>query len=209
METRVYLVRHGVTDWHSQNKVLGQRDIPLSELGTRQAESVAEALRGSVERVGDVITSPLVRAVQTAEHIGRAFGIEVARDPRLIDFRVGRWEGMTYAEVSASPDYQRFLADPMSERIPGGESMAEIRRRAINAIEQTLEDTPAGEGVVVVTHAGVIRVLLTHYAGSAPGNYHRIRVAPGSVSVLSFTDDRELPRILITNWRPALADALG
>ncbi len=204
----MFLVRHGVTDWHRDQKVLGQRDIPLNAEGTEQASAVAKALSGlkSTMKIGDVISSPLVRAVQTAEAIGNEFGIQVARDPRFIDFRVGKWEGKTYAEIDASPEYQRFLADPMSERIPGGESMADIRKRAVGALEQSLEDSPSGDGIVVVTHAGIIRVLLTYYAGSAPGNYHRIRVAPGSVSALSFSDDKQLPRILGINWRRDLAD---
>ena len=207
MDTKVFLVRHGVTDWHREGRVLGQRDIPLIPEGIAQAEAVADAL-GSLA-IADVISSPLVRAVQTAEIIGKRFGIQVARDPRFVDFRVGRWEGMSYAEISASPEYQRFIADPVSERIPGGESMADIRKRAVAALEQSLEDSPSGVGIVIVTHAGIIRVLLTHYAGSNPANYHRIRVSPGSVSVLSFNDDRELPRILATNWRGALGDLLS
>lgn len=206
MDTKVFLVRHGVTDWHREGRVLGQRDIPLIPEGIAQAEAVADALASLA--IADVISSPLVRAVQTAEIIGKRFGIQVARDPRFVDFRVGRWEGMSYAEISASPEYQRFIADPMSERIPGGESMADIRKRAVAALEQSLEDSPAGVGLVIVTHAGIIRVLLTHYAGSNPANYHRIRVSPGSVSVLSFSDDRELPRILATNWRGTLGDLL-
>jgi broad specificity phosphatase PhoE len=203
----VFLVRHGVTAWHRDRKVLGHRDIPLDAAGTAQSEAVADALAGI--KIADVIASPLVRAVQTAEVIGRRFGIQVARDPRFIDFRVGKWEGMTYDDIAASPDYQKFLADPMSERIPGGgESMADIRKRAVGGVEQSLEDSPSGDGIVIVTHAGIIRVLLTYYAGSSPANYHRIRVSPGSVSVLAFSDDRQLPRILATNWCSKLSEAL-
>ncbi len=207
MDTKVFLVRHGVTDWHDEGKVLGQRDIPLNARGTAQAEAVANAL--SEIKIADVISSPLVRAVQTAELISEKFGIQIARDPRFIDFRVGKWEGMKYEDISASPEYQRFLADPMSERIPGGgEGMADIRKRAVGGVEQSLEDCPSGDGIVIVTHAGLIRVLLTYYAGSNPANYHRIRVSPASVSVLSFSDDRQLPRILATNWCHSLTDVL-
>ena len=206
MDTKVFLVRHGVTDWHRENRVLGQRDIPLNAQGVAQAGTIADAL--ATMKIADVISSPLIRAVQTAEVIGKRFHIQVARDPRFIDFRVGKWEGMSYADISASPEYQRFLADPMSERIPGGENMADIRKRAVGAVEQSLEDAPSGDGIVIVTHAGLIRVLLTHYAGSNPANYHRIRVAPGSVSILSFSDDKQLPRILAINWRGTLLEVI-
>lgn len=198
VETRVYLIRHGITDWHRERRVLGQRDMALNAEGMEQANQAAEGLGGL--NIAEVISSPLVRALQTAELVGAKFGIEVARDPRLIDFRVGKWEGMVYDDIEASPEYQRFLANPLSERIPGGENLEEVKTRAVAAIEQALEDNPSGDAIAVITHAGIIRVLLTHYLGSPAANYHRIRVAPGSISVLSFTDDRELPRVLAVNW---------
>jgi broad specificity phosphatase PhoE len=205
VETKVFLIRHGVTDWHRDRRVLGQRDVGLNAEGINQAQGIAAALKDLV--IGEVISSPLLRAVQTAEILAGQYHIEIARDPRLSDFRVGKWEGMTYDEVSASPEYQRFLADPLSERIPGGEDLKQIRDRAVSAVEQALEDTPAGESVALVTHAGIVRVVLAHYLGSHLANYHRIRVAPASVSVMSFRDDRDLPRVLTVNWRGQVQDA--
>lgn len=202
----MFLIRHGITEWHRAGRVLGQRDIPLSDEGRAQAEAVADLLRGVP--LSELISSPLSRAMQTAEIVSSRFSLEVARDPRLIDFRLGKWTGMTYEEVATNPEYQRFLADPLSERIPDGESLAEIRSRAISAVEQALEDSPSGDAVALVTHAGIIRVVLAHYLGSHPANYHRIRVSPGSVSVLSFADGHELPRVLATNITGSLADVM-
>ncbi len=205
-ETRVFLIRHGVTEWHREKKVLGQRDVGLNAEGIAQAQALAQAL--APIPIGEVISSPMLRAVQTAEIVAGHHKIDIARDPRLADFRVGKWEGMAYADVAASPEYQAFVADPLSQRIPGGEDLTQIRDRAISAIEQAIEDAPAGESVAVISHAGIVRVILTHYLGSNPANYHRLRVAPGSMSVLSFADDRELPRILAMNWRGALEEVL-
>lgn len=187
--------------------MLGHRDIALNDDGLAQATATAEALADTP--IAEVISSPLVRALQTAETIGKQFGIEVARDPRLIDLRVGKWEGMTYAEVAEHAEYKEFIADPFSERIPGAENLSAVRVRAVAAIEQALEDNPSGDAIAVITHAGIIRVLLTHYLGSPPANYHRIRVAPASISVLSFSDHRELPRVLAVNWQPTLTDVVS
>ncbi len=198
VDTQVLLVRHGVTDWHREGKLLGHRDIALSDEGLAQARSAAEALAGL--RIAEVISSPLLRALQTAELIGARFGIEIARDPRLIDFRVGQWEGMRYADIAASSEYNRFITDPLSESIPGGENLAAVRQRAVAAIDQALEDNPTGDAIAVITHAGIIRVLLTHYLGSPAANYHKLRVVPGSVSVLSFDGDDQTPRVLAINW---------
>src|SRR5262245_15621958 len=87
--TWLYLIRHGVTAGHKEGRMLGQRDIPLDDDGLVQAEAIAGALSGAHLR--EIVSSPLVRAVQTAEVIGRRRGIDVARDPRLTDLRIGPW----------------------------------------------------------------------------------------------------------------------
>ena len=206
METTVFLVRHGVTAWHAEKKLLGQRDIPLNDDGVVQGNHAAEML--SELSLSEVLSSPLQRSVQTAKIIGESCGIEVGRDPRLTEFDVGGWAGMRVADIAETPEYKAFLENPTAERIPGGENLAEVRERAVAAIEQALEDNPSGDAIAVVTHAGIIRVLLAHYLGSPPANYHRISVSPGSVSVLSFADGRELPRILAVNFVSQLSSVL-
>lgn len=206
METTVFLIRHGETAWHAEGRVLGQRDIPLSQPGIAQAEEAAAALRGV--KMAEVLSSPLQRAIQTAEIIGQDTGIQIARDPRLIDFQLGKWTGMTYADVAKNEEYQRFVQQPESERIPGGESLDDIRRRAVAAVDQALRDNATGDALAIVTHAGIIRVLITHYMGSRPANYHRVRVSPGSISILGFSDDRQLPRVLAVNLVGSIERAL-
>jgi broad specificity phosphatase PhoE len=160
-------------------------------------------------KVSEILTSPLQRAVQTAEIIGSRYGIHVARDPRLTDFDVGEWSGKNFDEVLRSEGYRAFVANPGASRIPGGESLDDVRRRAVAAIGQALEDNPPGDSVAMVSHAGVIRVLLAHYLGSPVANYHRLRVSAGSISVLAFADDRELPRVLAVNHVGSIVTAIG
>src|SRR5262249_5366017 len=142
LETKVFLIRHGVTEWHTQGRVAGQRDVPMSAEGRDQVERTAKILSGL--KIAEVISSPLQRAIQTAEIIASGRQIEVARDPRLTDFQLGKWTGMTYDDVTATPDYQRFVAEASTGRIPDGESLEEVRRRAVGAVEQSLGDNPTG-----------------------------------------------------------------
>lgn len=207
VETKVLLIRHGVTEWHAQDRLIGQRDVPLNPSGMAQMNDTAAALDGC--RIAEIISSPLQRALQSAEILGRRFSIEVARDPRLTDFQLGKWSGMSRTEVSAAPEYQRFLASPKGERIPGGESLDEIRRRAVAAVEQAITDNPSGDAIAIVSHAGVIRLLLTHYLGAPTTCFHRLRVSPGSVSVLAFADDREGVRLLGTNLSSGVQRVVG
>ncbi|MCG8421759.1 MAG: histidine phosphatase family protein [Proteobacteria bacterium] len=197
MDTKVFLIRHGVTDWHREGKLLGRRDIPLNADGIAQAQRAADGLVGIA--LAEVISSPLQRALHTAQIVARQFGIEVARDHRLIDFEVGHWSGMRLDDIAVTAAYREFLANPLSTHIPGGENLEQVRKRAVDAIEQALEDNPPGADIAAVTHSGVIRVLLAHYLGAPPATYHRLQVSSASISVLAFSDD-QLPRVLTCNW---------
>jgi broad specificity phosphatase PhoE len=195
--TTILFIRHGVTDWSREGRVHGQLDVPLNADG----ESSAEALGQELARVGvaELISSPQLRAVQTAEILARHLGVHSGRDPRLQELKVGRWEGSRGVEVVGTEEYQRFLADPVAGRAPDGESLTELRDRALLAVGQALGDTEVGARLGVVTHGGVIRVLLAHYLGLPLGDLFRFRLAPCSVTALGFIDDRRPPRVLAIN----------
>jgi len=204
VETTVFIIRHGITDWHVERRVLGHRDIGLNRTGLLQAQSVAVALADVT--IGEIIASPLLRAVQTAEILAEKSGGAITRDPRLSDFRVGNWEGMSYDDLEAREDYKKFNANPLVEKLPSGEGLHQIRDRAIGAIDQALSDAPTGENIAVITHAGIARVILGHYLGMDLAAYHQLDLRPASVSVLSFRDDRNPPRVLSLGWRPTIKE---
>jgi broad specificity phosphatase PhoE len=206
VETTVYLIRHGVTDWHRERRLVGQRDIALAAEGVTQAHGLAAAL-GELP-IGEIISSPALRSIQTAEIIAEKFGANITRDPRLQNVRIGRYEGMTYAEVERTPEYQRFIQDPLNERMPGAEDLGQVRDRAIGAVEQALRDAPAGESLGIVSHATIVRVVLAHYLGTPLTHFHRLRIAPASVSILTFHDDREPPLVQAIGWRAHLKEVL-
>jgi broad specificity phosphatase PhoE len=207
VDTTVFLLRHGDTDWTRDRRILGQRDVGLNADGVNQARAAALALKGL--DVSEVIAAPLLRTVQTAEVIAGLFDLEVARDPRLAEMQIGRWEGMPYDAVEVDPEYQRFVDDPASARIPGGERLVDVRDRAVSSVNQALGDNPWGSLLVLVSHAAVIRVLLAHYLGMPLASFHRLRVSAASFSVLRFGDDRELPRILAINHLSSMSSLLA
>jgi broad specificity phosphatase PhoE len=195
----LYLIRHGTTAWHKEGRMLGHREIPLDDAGLGQADAIAGALASTA--LGEVVTSPLVRAVQTAEVLARGRGFEVARDPRLGDLRIGPWEGKPAAEVVASTDYRRMLAAP-DERGPGGESLREVQRRARAAIDQILADNPTGEAVAVITHGAVVRALVLDLLDAPLESFEELDVAPGSITAISFAG--AAPRLRVVGWTPKL-----
>jgi broad specificity phosphatase PhoE len=196
MHTTLFLVRNADTDFSRDRRVAGRRDIPLSEEGRRQAATLGERMR-AIE-VTEILASPLPRAVETAEILAVPFNLGVVRDPRLVDFDAGRWDGRNHDEITAAPEYQQLLtgSDPV---IPGGERLGDARDRTVAAVSQALADNELGANIVLVSHAGPLRVLLAHYLGMKVAHFHRLRLSPASVSVVRFDSEEGLPRILSIN----------
>jgi broad specificity phosphatase PhoE len=204
--TTLYLVRNGATDWVREGRLTGRREIALSETGVAQAERLAERLK-EVD-FAEVLSSPLPRAVQTAERIAAPHRLDVARDPRLTDTDAGAWEGERYEVIRGTPEYQRLLTDPLGASPPRGERLADVRDRVVASIDQALSDNELGASVAIVSHAGPLRLLLAHYLALDTQRYHRLRIAAGTVSILRFDSERTIPRVLAMGWGGDLADIL-
>jgi broad specificity phosphatase PhoE len=206
MYTTLFLVRNADTEFSRDRRVAGRRDIGLSGDGRSQAAELRDRLK-SVD-ISEILASPLPRAVETAEILAAAAGLGLVRDPRLIDLDAGQWEGRSHAEVSASAEYRRFIENSMNESIPGGERLLDVRDRMLAAVSQALGDNELGASIVVVSHAGPLRVLLAHYLGMKLDHYHRLRLSPASLSVLRFESEVGVPRVLAINCTNDPAPAL-
>lgn len=171
--TTIYLVRHGSTAWNEQPRFRGLANIPLSDKGLRQAAGLRELLRS--KPLVAVYSSPLLRAVQTAEVLASAHDRKVSVEPDLRSVDYGRWEGMTEEEAKTSdPElYGRFLDAIEAVRFPDGESMQELRIRAFAALERIAREH-AGSEVAIVTHQVVTRVLLCSVLGVDSHPYWQI-----------------------------------
>ena len=141
------LLRHGQTPANAGGLLLGRADPPLTDLGRRQAAAAAAALDGEVQRV---VSSPLLRARQTAE----ALGLPVAIDEQWIEVDYGEYEGLPYRDVPPEL-WQRWRTEP-GFTPPGGESMAAVGTR-VRAACDALMDEAAERNVVVVSHVSPIK----------------------------------------------------
>ncbi len=144
--------RHGRTDWNVAGRFQGQLDPPLDAVGREQVARAAAALSAGLPRAGTVVvTSDLVRAVDTAVALAELLGVPVVQDPRLREHGMGSWEGLTRDEVAARfPDqYAAWRAgQPVIDR--GGEDPLAVQARALAAVA----DLPQASTAVVVTHGG-------------------------------------------------------
>jgi broad specificity phosphatase PhoE len=171
--TELVLVRHGETVWHAENRYAGRSDIPLTERGHEQAETLA---RWAVEAGLDaVITSPLRRAHDTARPTCAALGLDARVDERLVEVDFGKGEGLTREEMhEAFPDARAaFLERPASRPLPGGESGADAVARAAPALAEAAHAHPDGR-VLVVAHQTLLRLLLCSLLGIPLDHYRRV-----------------------------------
>ena len=159
--TTIFLVRHGATEWNHSKRAQGQADIALNDTGHRQAIATAEEL--SHVPIEAVYSSDLKRAYATAEPIARTHGVEVRTDPAIREIDQGEWEGLHVDEIRRRWPEHWGPARHYSQR-PGGESPAQVRRRALEGLHKVVAAHPDG-AVVVVSHGGTIRWLSAEALG--------------------------------------------
>jgi probable phosphoglycerate mutase len=174
----ILICRHGETVWNRDRRVMGTLDIPLSEDGRRQCERLAGVLGGfGVDRI---VSSPLARANESARILASALGLDVSFDEDLAEVRFGRWQGMGYDEVRLDPDFGRFMADPVGETTPGGETILDVQRRGLAAFTRAA----AGARTLFVSHGDIIRASLCHYLSIPVAEFRRIRIDNCGVSAV-------------------------
>lgn len=185
--TTIYLLRHGALADDNHARFIGQIDLPLAAEGIRQAQALADALRH--KEIGIVFCSDLLRTRQTAEIIVNETGIPMKATRDLREISLGHWEGMKRSEVrSTFPDqYAARGRDMTCYRVPGGESYVECRLRLLAAWKQILSS--GSDQVVVVSHAGINRLLLCHLLGMPMTHMFRIGQNYGCVNIVQQTGE--------------------
>lgn len=184
---KLILVRHGETAHNRAGRILGLGGQPLTPAGRAQAEAAARALRHDLPFA--LHASPVARAVETARIISEDLKVPLQPPVEgLAEADPGRLEGLTGAEMRRMhPDFaRRWDDDPGTARMPGGESLEEVQRRAWRTVEALLSDYPDGS-VAAVTHNFVIYALVCRVLGLPLREFRRLRVAVGSISRLEIT----------------------
>jgi phosphoserine phosphatase len=186
----LYLVRHGQTESNRKGLALGRANIPLDQTGLEQARQLGEAL--SREPFVAVYSSPLQRAVQTAEEIASLHDLRVQVKPGLIEMNIGEADGLTFSEVRER--FPGLLETWATESgpdhpMPGGERLADVQRRTVETVQSLLSRHP-DETVCAVTHNFVILSLLTWALGVDLAGFRCLRHGVGAFSVLEVRPGR-------------------
>jgi len=168
--TTLLVMRHGETSWNRDLRIMGAADVPLNEAGRSQCVAVSRLLGGF--SIDAVVSSPLRRARETADIVAAALGLGVREDADLSEVRFGRWQGMTYDQVMADPDYAKYARDPCGSPTPGGETILDVQARGLAALQRV----EAGTRTLFVSHGDIIRSTLCHYLAVPVAEYRRLRV---------------------------------
>jgi probable phosphomutase (TIGR03848 family) len=195
------LIRHGVTD-QTGKRLYGRSEVHLSAAGREQALRVAERLRSV--RLTALYSSPLVRCLETAAPIAEASGLKVSTVEDLQEIDYGTWTGKSFPALRRTKLWRRIHGtSPSSVRFPGGETLAEVQRRAVAALEGIAERHPRAT-VAVVSHGDVVLLALAHFAGTHVDQYQRLEAATASISAVRLTEGA--PKILRVNDTGTLED---
>ena len=160
MGRRLILIRHGQTVYNATGRMQGHLDTALSNEGEKQAEAAGRLLKN--QGITRILASDLSRARVTAELVGKQLGVDVEVDARLRETHLGKWQGMTSAEVDEQfPGARAIWRHDPTWAPPGGESRVEVAERARPAIDDLMREYSDWDGhtVLVVAHGGAISAL--------------------------------------------------
>ncbi len=200
MLKRVYLIRHGETEWNTNGRWQGILPVGLNEAGHEQARRLAMYLKD--EPIATVYTSDLSRALETAEILAQALGVEVRSDRRWRELNIGVFQGLTVAQIQQRypEEYVAFISNPLDYVVTGGESRKEFQSRVMSAFAEAVEESGPRQ-IAVVTHIGVLRTL---FGALFPAQFDRAHTFPNtSISIL---DQEEGWRIAALAQVPHLAE---
>ena len=178
----LYLVRHGSNDYLAKSLLAGRSpEVHLNEQGQAESERLANSLSNAgIQRI---FSSPLERAVQTAEPTAKRLGLEIEISPEIHEINFGDWSGRSLRELDRDPAWKNFNLYRSGTRIPNGETMLESQSRMVSFIEKLFRENP-NQTIALFSHGDPIKSVFAYYLGIPLDLFTRIEISPGSYSIL-------------------------
>jgi probable phosphoglycerate mutase len=192
--TTFLLIRHADNDWAGRRLASWLPGVHLNQKGKEEVVRLTARLKNV--RIDAIYSSPLERALETAEPVAAQAGVPVRISEAIGEVRFGDWTGRTLLDLAADPLWQRFTSHRSTVRIPGGELMLDLQIRMLQALEEMSRHHP-GSTVAVFSHGDPIRVILMHFLGMPLDLIDRLEIATASISVVTLDDGS--PRVVSIN----------
>jgi len=186
---KVILIRHGETDWNKEQIFRGRIDVALNEVGLAQARSVQATLKDV--QISAIYSSPLSRALETARVVGEGRNCEVKIEEGFIDINFGRWQGISHQKVKEEYKelYEMWLNKPQMVTFPEGESLEEVQRRSMKALEKVIKKHPE-ETLAIISHRVLNKVLLCSILGLELSHFWYIKQDTCALNRFEYKDDK-------------------
>jgi broad specificity phosphatase PhoE len=187
--TSIYLVRHGQTAWNREEIFRGRTDVPLDESGRKQAELVGQYFEEM--KIHAIYSSPLARAWETAQAIARFHTLKVEPLEAMIDMSFGNWEGHAHQEIREidGETYRQWVESPHLARLPGGESLDDVRARSMTALEALVRNDP-GKTLVLVSHRVICKVLICAILGLDNSHFWQITQDTTAINLIQYRNGK-------------------
>jgi broad specificity phosphatase PhoE len=184
--TTFFLIRHASCNGLGQTLWGRTPNICLDEKGEMQAQRLADRFDNVM--LSAVYSSPLERALQTADVLARKMKLEVKKSAAANEINFGEWTGKSFDELSSDNQWRRFNSFRSLTTIPGGESFLEVQNRIVKEVE-ALAQQHGKANVAIVSHADVIRAAVAYFSAIPIDMIERFTISPCSVSVVAVNDD--------------------
>lgn len=197
--TLLLLIRHGMNDWVHGRLAGWTPGVHLNEQGRAQAQALAERLADLP--IAAVYTSPLERAIETAQPLAAARGLPLRVIENIGEVRYGEWTGGELKELSKHELWPGVQHYPSGTRFPGGETLGEVQARAVAALDALRANHPK-EIIAAVAHADLLKLVIAYYIGMHVDLFQRLVIDPASVTAIGFSPMG--PRMLAYNYTGSL-----
>lgn len=182
--TTLVLIRHATNDWVHKGLLAGWTPgVHLNQEGRAQAQALGERLAAS--HLDAVYSSPLERALETAQAVAAPHGLDVQIHEGIGEVQYGEWNGRSLRELVKRPLWRSVQIYPSGTRFPSGESIGEMQARVVAALDEIRSAHPQGI-VAAVAHADVIKAAVAFFVGVPLDLFQRLVISPASVTVVGF-----------------------
>ena len=182
--TLLLLIRHGENDYVKTGRMAGRLPgVHLNERGQKQAQALGDALKNVPIKA--IYSSPLERAIETANPIANARKLQILQEPGLLDTDIGKWQGKSLKVLSLTKLWKIVQHAPSRFRFPDGESFPEMQTRISETLERIIKKHNKPQDIVaVVFHADPIKLAVAHFIGMPLDNFQRLGCDTGSVTAI-------------------------
>jgi broad specificity phosphatase PhoE len=190
---KLILIRHGETLWNKEGRVQGTSDIELSDIGINQAGLLASSLKN--QHIEAIYSSPLKRALQTAQMINEFHSLHIHTHKELMEMNQGIFEGLSFKELMNDKKefLKKWIADPASVKMPEGESLTELQDRAWKIVEHIISQ---GKNALVVSHNFTIAAILCHLRDISLSQFRSTCVDTASKTIVRIDNDSSIVELL-------------